>query len=117
MNSRIAITAALSFLVLSRRLSKRQCLSLLLLIIGCRQDPFTLHASSQTRLSVASAKGSVAIPSLAMVFMVLVQATLSSLSSVYIEKLLKVEVGAALFPFCLQHTRPRPRRCPAHSTP
>ena len=44
--------------------------------------------------SVASAKGSVTMPSLAMVAMVFVQATLSSLSSVYIEKLLKVEVFA-----------------------
>lgn len=81
MNVRIAITGALSYVILSRRLTMKQCLALFLLLVGC---------------SVASAKGSVTMPSLAMVAMVFVQATLSSLSSVYIEKLLKVEVAGAL---------------------
>jgi hypothetical protein len=51
---------------------------------------------SHPPLSVASVKGSVTMPSAAMVTMVAVQATLSSLSSVYIEKLLKHQVSLLL---------------------
>jgi hypothetical protein len=104
MNVRIAITGVLSFFLLSRRLTMRQCLALFLLLIGCRCHRISSPASPRTRplqlprtdvlCSVASAKGSVTMPSLAMLAMVFVQATMSSLSSVYIEKLLKVEVNS-----------------------
>ncbi len=130
MNSRIALTGALSYLVLGRRLTARQCFALFLLLLGCRSAPrpqppllsLITHPSNPKplqphtpatshALSVASAKGAVSIPSLAMVGMVLVQATLSSLSSVYMEKLLKVEVGprrhtpSYTTAFPLSHTR------------
>ncbi len=36
MNCRIALTGALSYLVLGRRLTARQCCALLLLLLGCR---------------------------------------------------------------------------------
>ena len=62
---------------------------------------------SHPPLSVASVKGSVTMPSVAMVTMVAVQATLSSLSSVYIEKLLKHQVSLLLpspSPLLLSHS-------------
>ncbi len=63
-----------------------------LLLLFLIHPPFIFCLYFSLPFSVASAKGSVSIPSFAMVAMVLVQATLSSSASVYIEKLLKVEV-------------------------